>query len=82
MIDKWDIVPKPFVVELDLHPTGAFLQTKLGQMTGRKTVPNVLVYGKSIGGGDDIAELDSTSQLVPKLQGMIGKKLQKIVLRT
>jgi hypothetical protein len=44
-------------------------------MTGRKTVPNVMVNGKSIGGSDDIAELDSRGTLIDKIKSMGGKRV-------
>ncbi|KAI9738952.1 MAG: hypothetical protein M1818_005266 [Claussenomyces sp. TS43310] len=71
-------VPSPVVIELDMHPLGALLQAKLGTMTGRKTVPNVMINGKSIGGGDEVAELDVRRQLVDKIKSMTGKQMQKI----
>jgi hypothetical protein len=36
-------------------------------------VPNVLVNGKSIGGGDDIAELDQRDELASKVKSLGGK---------
>jgi glutaredoxin len=65
-------------VELDEHPQGALLQGKLAEMTGRKTVPNVLITGKSIGGGDDVAELDQTMKLIEKIKSLGGKQIQKV----
>ena len=47
----------------------------LGERTGRKTVPNVLILGKSIGGGDDIVELDSTDKLLEKVKTMAGSRV-------
>ncbi|GAD95853.1 glutaredoxin domain protein [Paecilomyces variotii No. 5] len=68
LLEKYKIVPAPFVVELDLHPLGQKLQLLLARNTGRKTVPNILVNGLSIGGGDDIAALDQEQQLGSKLK--------------
>jgi hypothetical protein len=45
------------------HPRSIFHPFVLAQSTGRRTVPNVLVSGKSIGGGDDIAALDQRDPL-------------------
>ena len=39
------------------------VQQMLQQMTGRKTVPNVLVNGRSIGGGTELAELKKRGEL-------------------
>lgn len=50
-------------------------------MTGRKTVPNVMINGKSIGGGDDIAALDSGGTLVETVREMGGKQMQDVKLR-
>jgi glutaredoxin len=66
------------VVELDLHPMGALLQAKLASMTGRKTVPNVLVSGKSIGGGDEVAAADDKGELASIIKSMTGKQMQKV----
>jgi glutaredoxin len=75
LLTKYNLVPEPFVVELDEHPLGPKLQTMLGERTGRKTVPNVLVLGKSIGGGDDIIALDSSDKLLDKVKSMAGSRI-------
>lgn len=48
-------------------------------MTGRRTVPNVLVQGKSIGGGDDMQELDETDKLIETLKTLGGSRVQGVV---
>nr|AJD23147.1 hydrolase [Onygena corvina] len=68
LLEKYDIVPRPLVVELDQHPLGKELQALLASDTGRRTVPNVLVDGKSIGGGDEIEALYTSGELGTKLQ--------------
>lgn len=40
------------VIELDVIPGGADLQLGLQEVTGRRTVPQVFVGGKHIGGCD------------------------------
>jgi glutaredoxin len=70
----YKIVPEPFVVELNEHEIGSDLQQLLGQLTGRRTVPNVLIKGKSIGGGDDIEQLHLSGALKPKLENMLGPR--------
>ncbi|KAH6682165.1 glutaredoxin [Plectosphaerella plurivora] len=67
LLEKYNILPAPFVVELDEHEMGKSLQAYLGEKTDRTTVPNILVNGVSIGGSDDIAELDAASKLVAKI---------------
>ncbi|KAI0484889.1 thioredoxin-like protein [Xylariaceae sp. FL0804] len=75
LLDKYTIDPTPYVVELDEHPLGKELQARLATMTGRKTVPNIMVNGKSVGGGDEIAELDTRKTLIDKFKAMGGKQL-------
>jgi glutaredoxin len=81
LLDKYIIDPTPFVVELDLHPLGARLQALLADSTTRRTVPNVLINGVSIGGGDEVAQLDSTRTLIEKVQDLGGKKILDVRLR-
>ncbi|KAK0104486.1 hypothetical protein ONS95_004775 [Cadophora gregata] len=81
LLEKYLIDPKPYVVELDQHPLGAQLQAKLADLTGRNTVPNVLINGFSIGGGDDVAELDSSRKLVDKVKELGGKRMLEVKLR-
>ncbi|KAL2802805.1 thioredoxin-like protein [Aspergillus granulosus] len=78
LLNKYTIVPAPFVVELDQHPLGPQLQALLGENTGRRTVPNVLVNGRSIGGGDDIVGLDEHDELASRLKSLGGKWLQTV----
>ncbi|KAL1901930.1 hypothetical protein Sste5346_001635 [Sporothrix stenoceras] len=73
LLDKYVIDPAPFVVELDTHPLGPQLQARLAELTGRRTVPNILVGGTSIGGGDDIAAMDTNKQLVEKVSTLGSK---------
>lgn len=81
LLDKYSIDPPPFVVELDQHPMGAKLQARLADLTGRKTVPNVLINGVSIGGGDDVAELDSTNTLIDRIKDLGRSKILSAKLK-
>ncbi|KAL0936438.1 glutaredoxin domain-containing protein [Colletotrichum truncatum] len=76
LLNKYSIEPAPFVVELDKHPLGPQLQAFLGEKTGRKTVPNILVNSVSIGGGDDIVELDEQQKLLPRIVDLGQKKVE------
>jgi glutaredoxin len=76
LLEKYVIDPKPYVVELDEHPLGAQIQAKLADMTGRRTVPNIMINGKSIGGSDDIAELDKEKTLAEKIKFLGGKHVE------
>lgn len=82
LLHKYDIVPKPFVVELDEHPIGSKLQEVLGDTTGRRTVPNVMVIGKSIGGGDQMQELDETDTMIKTIKSLADKRIQSIGRRS
>lgn len=80
LLDKYTIVPAPYVVELDIHPMGPGLQNALAKSTGRRTVPNVLISGRSIGGGDDIEALDNSGGLVEKVKTMGAKRIMEAKL--
>ncbi|VUC22416.1 unnamed protein product [Clonostachys rosea] len=67
LLEKYSITPTPYVVELDDHQLGPELQDALETLTGRRTVPNIMINGKSIGGADDIVALDSKDQLISKI---------------
>lgn len=75
LLKKYSIIPAPYVVELDTHATGSDLQAQLAKVTGRNTVPNVLVNGVSIGGGDDIEDLHVSGGLVKKIASLAGQKV-------
>ena len=81
LLGRYRIVPAPFVVELDEHPLGPQLQAELERTTGRRTVPNVLISGKSIGGGDDVAALDVGGELVNKVRSMAGRRIMEASLQ-
>ncbi|KAK5168037.1 uncharacterized protein LTR77_006605 [Saxophila tyrrhenica] len=78
LLDLYNISPPPYVVELDQHELGPGLQKALEKMTGRRTVPNVLVNGRSIGGGDDIEELHVSDKLMSTISTMGGKRIMKV----
>jgi glutaredoxin len=78
LLEKYHIVPEPYVVELDQNPMGEQLQAFLHKSTGRRTVPNILLMGKSIGGGDDMQELDQTDTLVAKIKEIGGSRITEV----
>ncbi|CRG85619.1 60S ribosomal protein L9-B [Talaromyces islandicus] len=78
LLDRYSIVPAPHVVELDIHPQGYYIQQLLGDITGRRTVPNILVNGLSIGGGDDIVALDQQDELASKIKSMAGQRVMEV----
>lgn len=65
-------------MELDKHELGPGLQAKLAELTGRSTVPNVLINAVSIGGGDDIADLDAKHTLISKVKDLGGGKMVEV----
>lgn len=72
---KYTIIPAPFIVELDEHKLGAQLQLQLEKLTKRKTVPNILISGHSIGGGDEVGKLDMDAKLIEKINSLGGKRI-------
>ncbi|XP_052195595.1 glutaredoxin [Diospyros lotus] len=55
------------VVELDTESDGKEIQAALTEWTGQRTVPNVFVGGKHIGGCDSTTALHNGGKLVPLL---------------
>ncbi|KAG6540929.1 hypothetical protein Mapa_017723 [Marchantia paleacea] len=53
----------PYVVELDLREDGGSIQAALSELVGRRTVPQVFIDGKHIGGSDDTVEAFNNGQL-------------------
>jgi len=51
------------VYELDQMKDGSDIQNALAEITGQRTVPNVWVKGKCIGGNDDIHALLRSGKL-------------------
>ncbi|CCX16178.1 thioredoxin-like protein [Pyronema domesticum] len=78
LTEKYRIVPEPLVVEIDKHPKGLELQEALEKATGRRTVPNILVNGRSIGGCDDIKDLDALGRLPDTIRNYGGSKIQQV----
>jgi glutaredoxin len=81
LLEKYDIEPAPYVVELNEHPLGPKLQEVLADMTGRRTVPNVLVIGKSIGGGDDMQELHDTDTMIETIKRIGEPRVTRVTKR-
>ena len=59
---------------------GPALQDALEVKTGRRTVPNVLINGVSIGGADDVYALDEQGQLIDKIVEFGSKRVD--IVRT
>ncbi|KAF2143691.1 uncharacterized protein K452DRAFT_160966 [Aplosporella prunicola CBS 121167] len=78
LLESYAITPRPYVVELDQHPLGAGLQAALAKSTGRGTVPNILINGRSIGGGDDVESLQLNGRLAETVHSMGGKRVTEV----
>ncbi|KPM36096.1 hypothetical protein AK830_g10468 [Neonectria ditissima] len=76
LLEKYSITPEPYVVELDKHPLTTYMQNQLEKKTGRRTVPNIMVNGVSIGGADDVLDLDKSDSLVSKILQYGGGKIE------
>jgi glutaredoxin 3 len=66
-----ELKQKPFVVELDQREDGSDIQDALGEIVGRRTVPQVFINGKHLGGSDDTIEAYESGELA-KLLGIDG----------
>jgi glutaredoxin 3 len=51
------------IVELDNEADGSAIQEYLQEKTGQRTVPNVFINGKHIGGNSDVQDLLSKGEL-------------------
>lgn len=56
------------MVELDVHPNGKLLQNYIGEQTGRKTVPNIIVDRVSRGGSDTFQLMETDGKLLENMQ--------------
>ncbi|KAG6635173.1 hypothetical protein I3843_11G023700 [Carya illinoinensis] len=55
------------VIELDEERDGDDIQSALLEWTGQRTVPNVFIGGKHIGGCDVVVEMHQAGRLLPLL---------------
>jgi glutaredoxin len=63
LLESYNLVPAPKIVEVDLREDGDLLKLLLHRLTGRGTFPNVVLHGKSIGGSDDLQSLHAQGLL-------------------
>ncbi|KAH9993595.1 thioredoxin-like protein, partial [Russula vinacea] len=63
ILARYELVPQPKIIEVDLRDDGDFIKAVLTRLTGRSTFPNVILHGKSIGGGDDITAMHNDDRL-------------------
>ncbi|CAA0833189.1 Glutaredoxin-C4 [Striga hermonthica] len=57
----------PYVVELDERDDGGSIQDALSEIVGRRTVPQVFINGKHLGGSDDTVEAYESGKLAELL---------------
>ncbi|WFD34172.1 25S rRNA (adenine(2142)-N(1))-methyltransferase [Malassezia cuniculi] len=51
------------IIELDKDSNGPAIQNYLLEKTGQRTVPNIFINGKHLGGSDDLSNAQSTGEL-------------------
>lgn len=52
-----EVYPEAYILELDTMEEGDDIQNALAQITGQRTVPNIFINGKHIGGNSDLQAL-------------------------
>jgi glutaredoxin 3 len=57
-------------IRIDLQPDR---RTEMMERTGRRTVPQIYIHDRHVGGFDDLAALDSSGGLDPLLRSEPGK---------
>ncbi|WVF71880.1 glutaredoxin [Kwoniella sp. CBS 6097] len=70
ILGEYHISPAPFIIELDQRSDMSALQTLLQRITGRRTVPNVLLDFASVGGSDDVTLLHAEGGLQRRFEDM------------
>ena len=63
------------VVETDEHPIGDEIRAYLAEKTGQRTVPNIFIKQKHIGGNDDLMALYRSEKLAELLADMDKSRL-------
>ncbi|KAF8417995.1 glutaredoxin [Boletus edulis BED1] len=63
LLETYDLLPAPKVIEVDLRADSAHIKTLLIRLTDRSTFPNVILHGRSIGGSDELIRLHEEGRL-------------------
>nr|2JAC_A Chain A, GLUTAREDOXIN-1 [Saccharomyces cerevisiae] len=63
---------KVLVLQLNDMKEGADIQAALYEINGQRTVPNIYINGKHIGGNDDLQELRETGELEELLEPILA----------
>ncbi|KAG0555093.1 hypothetical protein M758_12G147100 [Ceratodon purpureus] len=61
---------RPQYIELDKRDDGEYIQDELLKITGRRTVPQVFIYGAFVGGCSDLENLKESGKLYELLKQM------------
>lgn len=65
------ITKNAYIIELDQMADGSEIQDALYELTGQRTVPNVFIGGKHIGGNSDVQALHSKDQLEEQIKAVL-----------
>ncbi|KAI0663399.1 glutaredoxin [Cubamyces menziesii] len=68
LLEAYEISPAPKVIEVNVRSDGPQIQKILSRVTGRSTVPNILLKGKSIGGSDELHRIHDEGRLKKLLE--------------
>eukprot|EP00271_Cylindrocystis_brebissonii_P014803 TRINITY_DN36368_c0_g1_i1.p1 TRINITY_DN36368_c0_g1~~TRINITY_DN36368_c0_g1_i1.p1 ORF type:complete len:125 (+),score=21.82 TRINITY_DN36368_c0_g1_i1:310-684(+) len=63
-----DLQVTPFVIELDERDDGAKIQDAVSKLVHKRTVPQVFINGKHLGGSDDTVEAYENGSLAELLE--------------
>ncbi|CAI4293143.1 ASN_collapsed_G0005500.mRNA.1.CDS.1 [Saccharomyces cerevisiae] len=63
---------KVLVLQLNDMKEGADIQAALYEINGQRTVPNIYINGKHIGGNDDLQELREAGELEELLEPILA----------
>ncbi|KAI0633253.1 glutaredoxin [Trametes polyzona] len=63
LLASYNLSPAPKIIEVNMRSDGPQVQSILARLTGRATVPNILLKGAPIGGSDDLHRLHEEHRL-------------------
>ncbi|KAI0823374.1 glutaredoxin [Trametes gibbosa] len=68
VLAEYNLSPPPKIVEVNMRSDGPQIQAILLRLTGRSTVPNILLKGVPLGGSDDLQRLHEEHRLTKLLE--------------
>jgi len=69
LLEKYDLNPRPFIIEANLRNDSMRIKAYLNRLTGRATFPNLILKAQSLGGYDDLRDYENKHQLEHILDG-------------